>query len=168
MGKRSKTKCRGEFGRLVLILASGCLIPAHAATKSQDTNQGLVAEIPVRQVLRHDNRHGLEERVKTLSQALGLDATQQSELRKALESQREQVKKIWNDASMSAAYRVSATQAVSDKTADQIRALLNEEQRKKYKPPAQHNRQHNAADGSAKPGVEDWMNAAKPKQVGPK
>lgn len=119
----------------------------------------MAADAPQRQVPHHHNRIGLEDRVRTLSKALDLDATQQSELRKVLEDQREQVGRIWSDASVPAAYRVSATQAISDKTADRIRALLNEEQRKKYKTA----RQHGAAADSAKPNVEAWMDAAKPK-----
>jgi hypothetical protein len=103
---------------------------------------------------------GLEDRVRNLAQALDLDATQQSELRKLLASQREQVRKIWNDSSVPPAYRVSATRAISDQTADRIRAMLNEEQSKKYilpKPPQE------ALAGSPRPSVEDWMNAAKAK-----
>jgi hypothetical protein len=54
---------------------------------------------------------------------------------------------------------VSATQSIGDKTADQIRALLNEEQRKKYNPPKPS---HEASTGPS-PGVEEWMNKTKPK-----
>ena len=159
MSKRLKANRRRGASRpmlvLVLALASACLIPAHAANEGE----GLVSEPPARQAPRHRNGSSLDDRARILSQALDLDAAQQSELRKVLEGQREHVRRIWNDTSVPAAYRVIATQAISDKTADRIRALLSEEQRKKYKPP----RQHNAAVGSAKPSVEDWMNAAKPK-----
>ena len=159
-GKPSVAKHRRGPGSprvlvLILVLACACLIPAHAASESQDSS----GKAPARQSPRHHYGSSLDDRVRILSHALDLDAMQQSELRKVLEGQREQVKRIWSDISVPAAYRVIATQAMSDKTADQIRALLNEEQRKKYKPP----RQHDAADGSAKPSVEDWMNVAKPK-----
>ena len=93
-----------------------------------------------------------------LSKALDLDAKQQSELRKVLEDQREQVSRVWNDTSVPAAYRVSATQAITDKTADQIRALLREEQKKRYNPPKLP---REAAPGSPRPSVEAWMNPAK-------
>jgi len=75
-----------------------------------------------------------------------------------LEGQREQVRKVWSDASVPAAYRVSAIHAISDKTADQIRALLSEEQKKHYNPPKPP---REAATGSSRPSVEAWMNQAK-------
>ena len=94
-----------------------------------------------------------------LSKGLGLDAKQEAELRKVLESQREQVQRVWNDPSLSGQSRIGATLAINDQTADQIRALLNEEQRKKYNPPRQP---HDAA--ASKPDVEAWMNAVTPKK----
>lgn len=93
-----------------------------------------------------------------LSKALGLDASQLSGLRKVLEAQREQVSRVWSDTSVPAAYRVSATQTISDKTADQIRALLNEEQKKRYNPPKPP---HEATRGSTRPSLEAWMNPGK-------
>jgi hypothetical protein len=160
LSMRSKANGRECIGKVllafVLALSSGCLIPALAATEGQVA----VSDAAQRQAPRHHNRPSLEERAETLSQALGLDATQQSELRKVLEGQREQVRRIWSDASVPAAYRVSATQAISDKTADQIRALLNDEQKKKYNPPRPP---HEAAESSAKPSVETWLYPAKPK-----
>ena len=84
--------------------------------------------------------------------------TQQSALRKLLEDQREQIRGVWSNTSVPAAYRVSATLAISDKTADQIRSLLNEEQRKKYNPPRLP---HEALANSASPSVEGWMSADK-------
>ena len=162
INKRSNSKGEEKINRLALhvlvLVATGCLISAHAAVKVQDS----AAEVIKQQVLHHHNRLGLEDRVNVLSKALNLDEKQQSDLRKVLEGQREQVRMIWSDTSVPAAYRVIATQALSEKTADQIRALLNEEQKKKYNLPRQP---HEATEGSAKPkSVEDWMmDAAKPK-----
>jgi hypothetical protein len=102
----------------------------------------------------------LDDRVKALTRALDLDPTQQSEVRKLLQDQREEVRRVWGDATVPAPYRVSATQAISDRTADRIRALLSDEQKKKYKPPKPP---HGSTPGSTGPSVEDWMNATKPK-----
>ena len=110
---------------------------------------------------RHSTRSTLEERVRALTQALDLDAVQQSELRKVLESQREQVARIWADSSVAPGYRIIATQAISDKTADRIRGLLNDEQRKRFNPPKPP---HDAASGAARPNVEDWINPPKAQQ----
>lgn len=153
MGKRSRAKRRWSSRpvlQLVLVLEAGCFVSAKAVTARQDS--GGVAPAP--EVSRNHNLPVFEQRVRSLSQALALDAMQQSELRKVLEEQREQLRKIWSDATAAAANRVSATQALSDLTADRIMALLNDEQKKKYKSPRPL---HEAAAGS-KSSVEDWMN----------
>lgn len=159
MSMRSDTVSKGWIGRaalLVPVLMAGCVISAQAATELS----GSAGEAPVRQVPRHDSRSSLDERIRILSKRLDLDATQQSELRALLEGQRDRVMRVWSDTSLPAAYRISATQAISDKTADRIRALLNEEQRKKFNPPRPA---RDAAAGSAQPSVEDWMNATEQK-----
>ena len=160
MGKRSEAKRTKSSGWTVLVwvlaLASAGLVPAHAAADGKDSDSAAAA----RQAPGHHRGSSLDDRVRTLSKALDLDARQQSELRKVLEGQREQVKRVWDDTSVPAGYRVSATQAISDNTADRIRALLNDEQKKKYNPPKPP---REAASGSDRPSVETWMNAVKPK-----
>jgi hypothetical protein len=104
-------------------------------------------------------RGSLEARVQTLTKALDLDPRQQAGLRNILQSQRDQVMQVWNDTSVPAAYRISATQAISEQTADRIRALLNEEQKKKYNPPKP---QHQPPTDSSGRSVEDWLRAANP------
>jgi hypothetical protein len=160
MHKRAKVKYRGWSGRwvvpLALALAGGCLIAAYGITEGQDA-------VPESHSLQPPHRHyrsGLEERVKTFSKAFDLDAKQQDELRKVLESQREQIRKVWREGSVPPPYRVSATRLIYYQTEDRIRALLNDEQRKKYKPPRPSNESAVASDQRS---VEYWMNAAKPK-----
>jgi hypothetical protein len=102
---------------------------------------------------RHARRSGLEDRVAMLTKALDLDPIQQGALRKVLQRQREQVLRIWSDGSMPSAERIASTTAASKQTAKQIRALLNEEQRKKYDPPPPGD--PGRAVGNAH--VEDWM-----------
>jgi len=126
-------------------LVGGWPVQAQTATAGEPA----ATPAPARHLPRHRGAGGLEERVTMLSRALHLDARQQAELRKVLEGQREQVGRVWNDTSVPAADRVSATQAISDRTADQIRALLNEEQRKQYNQPRQRH--------TARPSVEAWM-----------
>jgi hypothetical protein len=121
-------------------------MPARAAGDGRPP----AVDVAHRHAPRKHQAHGLEDRVRILTKALDLDPRQQEGLRKILQSQREQVMKAWSDASVAPAYRVAATQAIEDGTADRIRALLNDEQRKKYNPP----RQAHQAPGS---GVEEWM-----------
>ena len=164
MSMRSGTNGKRGIFRLtlqtVLLLTASCLISANAAIEGQESqDRAVVTSEP-----RHHYKPSLDGRVKALAQGLDLDAMQQSELRKVLQAQHEQVSRVWNDASTPAAYRISATQAVSNKAADQIRVLLNEEQRKKFNPPKKPT--HEAMAGSAKPNVEGWMDAVRPKQAG--
>ena len=170
---------RGKVGRLALRLAMALAMlgagprPAHAATDPTDATEPAVAAEAARAVedneaatpvlqdtaRRRKRASPLDRRVMLLARELGLDATQQAQVKKVLEGQREQVARVWNDRSIPAARRVSATQAIGDRTADRIRALLNDEQRKKYIKP----RQRAAAVGTAGGDVESWMNAGKRK-----
>jgi hypothetical protein len=139
---------------LGVIMGAVSPVAAQAATPGD----GSAIKAPAHHLPRRHDARSLDKRVTMLSKALGLDAKQQSELRRVLEDQREQVNKIWNDTSVPAAQRVSATQAITDKTADQIRALLSEEQKKLYSPPKPP---REAAAGSPRPSVETWMSPAR-------
>jgi hypothetical protein len=77
----------------------------------------------------------LEDRVATFSKALALDAAQQAQLRKILLQQRDAVRNIWRDRSLSPAERVPATLAANERIGDEIRSILNDEQKRKYNPP---------------------------------
>jgi hypothetical protein len=99
----------------------------------------------------------LDDRVKVFAKALDLDAAQQSQLRKILLGQRDAVRRVWTDKSLSSAERAPATRAASERTGDEIRAILNDEQRKKY----------NSASPAAAPdkgderSVEQWLDATR-------
>ena len=97
-----------------------------------------------------------DDRVAVLTRALNLNSDQQLQLSQVLESRREQIRQVWSDNSGPAAYRISATRAIDDRTADQIRALLNDEQKKKYNPSRPP---HKLGPGVEEPSVEDWMKA---------
>src|SRR5438132_5993441 len=172
---------RGMVGRLALGLAMALAVlgarprPAHAATDPEATEPAVAAEaagaaravedneaatpVPQDTARRRKRASPLDRRVMLLARELGLDATQRTQVKKVLEGQRADVARVWNDPSIPAARRVSATQAIGDRTADRIRALLNDEQRKKYIKP----RQRAAAVGTAGGDVESWMNAGKRK-----
>jgi len=170
---------RGMVGRLALGLAMALAVlgagprPAHAATdatepavtaeaagaaRAVDDNEA-ATPVPQDTARRRKRASPLDRRVMLLARELGLDATERTQVKKVLEGQRAEVARVWNDASIPAARRVSATQAIGDRTADRIRALLNDEQRKKYIKP----RQRAAAVGTAGGDVESWMNAGKRK-----
>jgi hypothetical protein len=144
----------GKTGLFILALAPGCFMPAHAVAEVELESRAA----PKQHAVRYGVATSLEDRVKLLAKELELDASQQSELKKLLESQREQVRRVWDESSLAAPYRVSATQAISERTADQIRLLLNDKQKQKYNAPR---KPRDILAGSAQPDVEAWMNATK-------
>jgi len=152
---RSKAMCGGWRAAspvlLVLALAAPCALPAQAEAAAQSA-----AEVSKGAAHPRGRRSGLDDRVAMLTRALELDAKQQVALRKVLQREREQIMEVWSDTSVAPARRVAATQAIGDRTADQIRALLTDEQKKKYNPP----RQVHEAAGSSR-SVEDWMTNGK-------
>ena len=100
----------------------------------------------------------LDHRVALLAAELQLSAAQQIQVKAVLQRQREAVLKAWNDDTLAPAVRIGRTQAISERTVNDIRALLDEEQRKKYIQP----RQREATVGTGGSDVESWMNSGNP------
>jgi hypothetical protein len=140
-----------------LIVSLGMLC---GLARGETADPRATGKAPARRAMHHASSTTLNDRIRILTKALDLDAMQQSQLRSVLESQRAQLAKLWSDDTVPAEYRVGATRKISDQTADRIRALLTEEQRKKYNP---HVEPHTTAPGAGEKTVEDWMNAAKAK-----
>jgi hypothetical protein len=105
----------------------------------------------------------LEQRIALLTAELDLDTQQQDRVRRILEDQRQQISMVWSDSSLAAANRVNATRVISDRTADRIRAILNEEQKSKYN---QARKPHLAGETAASPSLDEWMKAVAAKQAG--
>jgi hypothetical protein len=97
----------------------------------------------------------LERRVAVYTRTLGLNANQQAQLRDLLLRQRDEMQRVWNDTTLTAAMRVHASQTISGATANRIRAMLTEQQRKRYNPPPTPHDNLVRADS---PSVEYWMN----------
>jgi hypothetical protein len=93
----------------------------------------------------------LQHRVDVLAKALQLDARQRTELLAILESQRQAVSNIWSDPKLLPAERTPATRALQERTANQIRAILSEQQKKLYNPPKPQ------GDAPPSPNVAEWM-----------
>jgi hypothetical protein len=131
-------------------LAVGSLVVAHAADDAP------AAAAPAR-VLRSHAHHSaaitLDDRVQLMAKELDLDASQQATLKRILLTQRAEVAKVWNDPSVPATVRVATTQAVSEKTAERIRAILHDEQREKYL--KEHRR--DVPVGTPGGDVQKWM-----------
>ena len=124
---------------------------------STPTAQALKA---ARQQARHrQGRPSAEDRLQGLVKGLKLDAAQQAEVRRALEAQRDAIRRLTSAPADPEVPRVAAIHAITDRTTERIRAVLNEEQKKLYSQPLPHD----FAAGEGKPGVEEWLNALRPK-----
>jgi hypothetical protein len=104
-------------------------------------------------------RSNAGDRLQVLVKGLKLDGAQQAEVRRALQAQREAIRRLTNAPADPEVPRVAAIHAITDRTAERIRAVLNDEQKKLYSQPLPHD----FAAGEGKPGVEEWLNALRPK-----
>jgi hypothetical protein len=128
--------------------------PAEQAQPAAEPGETPVA-VPGRHVHRRASASSIDSRVKLLTTELKLTPQQQQSVRKILEDQRQQVARTWSDATVPSAVRVKTTQSIGDHTADQIRALLTDEQRSRYIKPRQ------PGTGATKADAEQWMNSAR-------
>jgi hypothetical protein len=71
-----------------------------------------------------------------------------------LERQQREARQIQFDQSLSGAERIGRFRALQQDTVSRIRALLNDEQKKKYDP-----LNHGTTPTTSQPSVEDWLKA---------
>jgi len=109
------------------------------------------------QAARHSFRKvSIDDQVKGLAQTLNLDGEQQASIRKILEQrQRDSLRILRNS---SATDRIGSLRALQLRTAAQIRATLNDEQKEKYNPLGHRPTEQT----SPQPSVEDWIKATTP------
>lgn len=154
-GPPQVVKTFGWHRLLWLALAVAGLADApHAA--ASDGVESVAASAPSYRARVRGYAATLDGRVQLLAKELDLDPAQQGKVRALLLAQSQNVALLWNDTSVPAALRVSRTQLIEERTADQIRAVLNDDQRKKYIQP----RQRVAPVGAPGGDVQDWMKSA--------
>ena len=109
-------------------------------------------------VIRNHKRPSPDERGKALAKYLELDETQQIALQKILEQRQQEVLQMRFTPLPAGSAQIDRFRAIQDRTANRIRAVLNQEQRKKYDLLAIR---RSALPGS-KTSVEDWLKPATP------
>jgi hypothetical protein len=127
--------------------------PAAEAAKSNAPR----ARIPRHPSQRLTPEQALDERVLRLTRALELDEAQQARLREVLTNERRQIMKLRTDNPHPQADRVGPALAILDHTREEIRAMLNEEQKKKYPAPVPR-----SATTAASADVDYWMRLMQP------
>lgn len=95
----------------------------------------------------------IDDKVRQFAKALELNEAQQASLKAVLERQQVQAKQIQFDPSLSGQERIGRFRALQDETVRHIRALLNDEQEKKYDPLGHGNQE----EGSSDKYVDQWM-----------
>src|SRR5690348_14519570 len=96
----------------------------------------------------------LERSVQRLTSGLHLTAQQQQRLRTLLVRQHDQMGRVWSDPELSAAERIATTRQISHRTADAIRALLDDKQRKLYNAPSIDKKPTSGRS------IDEWMQLA--------
>ena len=137
--------------------ADGAPVPDGSATET--ARPDVPRTRPPRYPQRLTPEQVIDARVRRLTRSLDLDERQQARLRAVLQNERRQMRKLWIDNPRPAADRVGPALAIIDRTRDEIRAMLNEEQTKKY--PAALPRE---SLGPANADLEHWMRQTQPAQ----
>jgi hypothetical protein len=145
----TSAKLKGGWGRAFLLLALGLPI----LLSPPALGQAAKPDSPEQQAPRRYTRLGIDDQVKGLARNLGLNDAQQSAVKKILEQRQQATLRIRRESSGSD--RISRFRALQVRTAAQIRAVLNDEQKKKYNPLGQRPPQQT----SPQPSVEDWIKA---------
>jgi hypothetical protein len=99
----------------------------------------------------------VDERVARLTKVLQLNEAQRSALKTILEQRRQEFWRIRHDPSLSGSEHIARGRALQQITVEQIRGVLNDEQKTKYDPLAV--RRVEPAPGQ--PSIEDWLNATR-------
>jgi hypothetical protein len=130
---------------------SGAGAPADGGAAVAPSARAKASTVPRPTVSRTSS--ALDRRVALLVRELDLDDSQRLKVRALLVGQREQVLRVWDDESLPSGLRVKQTQAISERTQDEIRALLTDEQKQKYSKP----RPAGAAAGGSPAELATWM-----------
>jgi Spy/CpxP family protein refolding chaperone len=147
-----------KYGRATTVLACLQLISVLSTSLSfAQANAPASAPANATNHVRR-TRPTVDDRVKVLAKSLDLNESQQTAVKKILERRQQETLRIRTDPTISGSARMEQFRMLQDRTAEQIRAVLNEEQRKKYDPFAA--RRIPQSEGRT---VEDWLKVTTPK-----
>jgi periplasmic protein CpxP/Spy len=104
-------------------------------------------------------RTTLDDRVKVFAKQLDLNDQQQAAVKRILEQRQRDTLRIRQDSLLSGEERIARFRALQDQTVERIRAVLTEEQKKKYDPLAVRRIEPSPDQRS----VDDWLKATTPK-----
>lgn len=152
----SAANLRNCFGGAFLLLATQLPILVSSTTSLAQVAR---PPSPSRQVPHRQARRTVDDVVKRFSRNLGLNEAQQAAVKKILVQRQSETLRIRQDPSLSGSARIDRFRALQDRTVERIRAVLNDEQKKKYDPLASRKAQPAPNQRS----VEDWLKLTTPK-----
>jgi hypothetical protein len=137
----------------ILALPIGYFAPSWALAGDQENGNAT----PKLETHRRYSKPSLDARVSRFASGLDLTEAQRFAVKKILQQQRQEILKIRNDPSTTGSAGIDRLRALQDRTIERIRAVLNEEQKKKYDPLAVRR-----IPQTPQPSVEDWLKAITP------
>jgi len=155
---QQKLQCIGRFALVALVALAPMMVDA-APAQAADPGSSPTTAKHYRGSRTADSRStALASRVRLMARELDLDSSQQQQLTAILIAQQGEVAKAWSDPSVPAALRINATQRISERTGDRIRAMLTDAQREKYI--KVHS--HDTPVGAPGADLDKWMSPAAP------
>ena len=158
MSEQTITVSRRCLLALLIVAAALAARDLAAQTTSTADSRGLHHER--NRASRAPTAHAtaLADRVRLMARELDLDSGQQQQLTTILIAQQGEVAQAWSDPNVPAALRINATQRISERTGDRIRAILNDAQREKYIKV----HPHDTPVGAPGADLDKWMGPALP------
>jgi hypothetical protein len=161
-GRRSVSMHRMALTVLTLALSGACRADAPSpdgTVKPESAN----AEIP-RSRIHGPPTHrtvdqGINESVRRLTRGLDLDPAQQAKLREILLDQHRQIVKLRKESPEPGTDQTGLNLAILDRTKARIRAMLSEEQKKKYSADVPRD-----TTGPAQADLQHWMDIQESKR----
>jgi hypothetical protein len=141
----------------VLLMCAGLLLP-WLARAAEDGAATAAASPPLKYAHPASHRHPISharDPAAAFAKRLDLEPKQQAQVRRLLEIRQTQMRTVWTNPAIDAGDRVGAVKAINEKTVAQIRALLTDEQRKKYFQP----RPIGSLQTEPTLSVADWLRA---------
>jgi len=148
-GRANFTRTLVTLVLLVPMLLSGTPVAAQEVNAAQPAH---------RSAPRHKGQ-GMDERVEQLARYLDLNEGQRSALKSILLENQQEILKMRRAPSQGEELQIDRFRIIEDKTVEKIRAMLTEEQRKRYDPLGVRNSNSAAQNVS----VEDWLKQTRPR-----
>jgi Spy/CpxP family protein refolding chaperone len=154
LARIARATVKDRYCRTLLLLF---LALPHTISAAPVFAQAPESTSPQSRAHRRRARLNVDDRVKVLAKALDLNETQQSAVKRILEQRQLETLRLRQDSSISGSARIDQFRALQLRTVEKIRAVLNDEQRKKYDPLASDKVQH-----QPERSVEDWLKLTTP------